>query len=343
MKLYFMKIDALNFFKDNLDLFYTKYYTEDNNKWLWKVYGDNPFIEFNDISKFDLANLESGYTTGEIELENCKILYNNLSFLNESQACDERLWAGLCNSVFYDYVRKRWNYHNTKPKSQKEAVSGIKSRFFFSGGIRAGLYRNTLSKCWWVGRNTYNPSNPNHFEKLDTLGSKDISSKISDIFYSYNFSSNPVILEGIIEGLGYFKEINIPLTVKEHIRPSLQLLNAVGGGVILDCLSKEEIADIIIDNIYSIIQGDEQGVESTEETEENEENFIENETENLTVSLGSKVYVKILETEESKLISADYLTGTSNLPPLVEKMIGKSIGEVISFQRKSYAIEKIEL
>ena len=54
MKLYFMKIDALNFFKDNLDLFYTKYYTEDNNKWLWKVYGDNPFIEFNDISKFDL-------------------------------------------------------------------------------------------------------------------------------------------------------------------------------------------------------------------------------------------------------------------------------------------------
>ena len=31
------------------------------------------------------------------------------------------------------------------------------------------------------------------------------------------------------------------------------------------------------------------------------------------------------------------------LIPLVEKMIGKSIGEVIFFQRKSYAIEKIEL
>ena len=193
-----------------------------------------------------------------------------MPFLNESQASDERLWAGLCHSVFYDYVRKRWGYHKSQPKKQKDAISNIKSRFFFSGGTRAGLYRNTLAKCWWVGRNTFDPSKPNHFEKLDIIGSSDISSKISDIFYSNNFSANPKVLNGIVNGIKYFNDEGIQLTDKDHIRPSLQLLNAIGGGVVLDCLNEEEIADIIIDNIYAIIQGDEQGFESNNSDYEEE-------------------------------------------------------------------------
>ena len=237
MKLYFMKKEALDTLKDNLDLVYNKYYTDSDNKWLWNVCGGNPFIEYKDVPEFRLSNLNVGKSIGEIELENCKLLYMNLKFLNESQASDERLWAGLCHSVFYEYVRKRWDYHKLQPNTQKDAVSNIKSRFFFSGGIRSGLYRNTLSKCWWVGRNTYDMSNKNHFEKLDIIGSNDISTKISDIFYSNNFSSNPIILDGIVEGIKYFNDEGIQLTVKEHIRPSLQLLNAIGGGVVLDCLS----------------------------------------------------------------------------------------------------------
>lgn len=111
----------------------------------------------------------------------------------------------------------------------------------------------------------------NPFEKLDIIGSNDISSKISDIFYSNNFSANPVILSGIVKAFKNFKDENTQLSFKEHIRPSLQFLNAVGGGVVLDCLDEDEIADMLIDNIYGILQGDEQGVEIEEESEEYED------------------------------------------------------------------------
>lgn len=345
MKLYFMKKKALEILKSNIDLVYTKYYTENNNKWLWQVCGGDPFVEYKDIPNFKLASLDSDLTIGEIEFENCKILYQNLSFINESQASDERLWAGLCHSIFYVYVRKRWGYHNTKPKNAKDAISNIKSRFFFSGGTRSGLYRNTLAKCWWVGRNTFDASATNHFEKLDIIGSSDISSKISDIFYSNNFSSNPMILKGIVGGMQYFKNEGIQLTVKEHIRPSLQLLNAIGGGVILDCLSENEISDIFIDSVYAIIQGDEQGVESDDSSYE-EDTVISSQEEvdiieEKYVALGCKIYVKVIETNEYKTIMADYLGETTQIPPLVQELLGKTIGGTAFFQGKTYLIEEI--
>lgn len=340
-----MKKEALDILKDNLDLIYNKYFTEKDTKWLWTVCGGDPFIEYKDVPDFQLANLDSEMSIGEVEFNNCKILYKQLSFLNESQASDERLWAGLCHSVFYNYVGNRWDYHQKQPKNQKEAISNIKSRFFFSGGTRAGLYRNTLAKCWWVGRNTFNGSAANNFEKLDIIGSNDISSKISDIFYSNTFSSNPTILGGIVEGIKYFKDEGTQIALKDHIRPSLQLLNAVGGGVILDCLSEEDIAEIFIDNIYAIIQGDEQGVVVDIEDNDNLVDEVSDNTEQnideVYVALGNKIKVYLPQTKETKTINADYLSETSTFPQLVKILLGQGVGFETDFQGKIYQIKEI--
>lgn len=351
MKLYFMKKEALEILKSNLDVIYNMYFTESNNKWLWKICGGDPFVEFKDIQDFQLAPIDSDLSKGEIEFANCKIIYKHLSFLTESQACDERLWAGLCHSVYYNYLRKRWGYDKKSPKTQKEAISNIKSRFFFSGGIRVGLYRNSIAKCWWVGHNTYDPSNLNTFEKLDIIGSNDISSKISDIFYNNNFSSNPIILNGIVKALKNFKDENIQLSHREHIRPSLQLLNAIGGGVVLDCLDEDEISDIIVDNIYRIIQGDEIGVEVKSELEDYEDLYtdvsevddIESfDTEDEYIVIGQKVHVRIKETDEFKIISVNYFQNSTQIPPLAKSLIGCRVGDEVEFKGKTYLIEEIE-
>ena len=316
--------------------------------------GGDPFVEFKEIQDFQLAPIDSDMSKGEVEFANCKIIYQHLSFLTESQACDERLWAGLCHSVYYDYLRKRWDYDTKSPKTQKEAVSNIKSRFFFSGGTRAGLFRNSIAKCWWVGRNTYDPSNvANPFEKLDIIGSNDISSKISDIFYSNNFSANPVILSSIVKAFKNFKDENTQLSLKEHIRPSLQFLNAVGGGVVLDCLDEDEIADMLIDNIYGILQGDEQGVEIEEESEEyedmdvdgndiSEEESSEDSVEEEYIVIGQKVNVRIKETDEPKTILVNYLPNSTKIPPLAKSLLGCWIGDEVPFQGKTYIIEAIQ-
>ena len=103
-----MKREALEMLKANLSVVYGKYYTEKTNQWITDICGEDPFIEFKDVTEFKLADLNSDLTPGEIDLNNCKILYEKLQFLSESQASDERLWAGLAHTTFYDYMRKRW-------------------------------------------------------------------------------------------------------------------------------------------------------------------------------------------------------------------------------------------
>ena len=348
MKLYFMKQEALDILKSNLNITYNKYFTEKDNKWLWDVCGGNPFVEFKEVDDFQLTPIDGDTTKGEAEFNNCKIVYTNLSFLTESQACDERLWAGLCHSVFYEYFRKRWDYDTKSPKDSKTAVSNIKSRFFFSGGSRSGMYRNSLSKCWWVGHNTYEPEKSNPFEMLDIIGSNDISSKISDIFYSNNFSANPTILKGIVYALKNFKDENVSLNLKDHIRPSLQLLNAVGGNVILDCLDSDEISEILIDNIYSILQGDNQVIkidkyymlddfDDTDDIKDNEDG----QKNDIYVAMGNKVKIEDLESHKTKIIKADYMPGEKIIHDFAKELLGKRIGSIIEYNYHRYIIVDI--
>ena len=124
---------------------------------------------------------------GKIDLKNCKVIYKNLSFLSPSQASDERFWAALTHKTFYNYMRERWGYATgiTIP-SQRDGVSEIKSRFFFTGNGKNGYFRNTFAKCWWIGKLLYD-SNKNNFEMLDTIGSNDFNSKVNEIFHNYTF------------------------------------------------------------------------------------------------------------------------------------------------------------
>ncbi len=256
MKLYFMKRDALDYFKTNMDRLYVYYYQDKTNEWMTREYGDDPFSLFMDVPDFELAKV-SDMTIGEADFNNCKILYDNLRNISESQGCDERLWAGLCNGTFYSVVRERYDYDNMELKKKDTDASAVISRFFFSGGTSAGLYRNCLSKCWWVGRTTYDKKNTeNHYERLDIIGPNDLTTKVSDIFYSNNFSSNPIILTGICDALKYFKDKNQILNEKAHVRASMKYLNAVGGAVLLDVMTSEDISKLLIDYIESLLNGD---------------------------------------------------------------------------------------
>lgn len=273
MKIYFLKQNALNYLKENIETLYVNYYREKTNQWIYDTFDYDPFEFFMDIPDFQLASLDN--KKGELDLENCKILYKNLINISASQASDERLWAGLCNGIFYEYLIKRWNYNNLEFKDSKKDASTVLSRFFFSGGVRAGFFRNTLAKYWWVGQATYQSDASNKFELLDALGSDDFSTKISDLFYSNTFASNKTILSGICKAWKMFSDRGIKLTVREHFRPALQYLNALGGGILLDVLTEEEIKAIFFDYAYQLYNKKETFaiiVDEDDEYEEIEEN-----------------------------------------------------------------------
>lgn len=62
------------------------------------------------------------------------------------------------------------------------------------------------------------------------------------------------------------------LSVKEHIRMALQYLNAIGGSIILDGLNKDEIADLVINKIKTLLMGNKDDLDF-DEAESYEENI----------------------------------------------------------------------
>lgn len=264
MKLYFMKQDAVAFMKHNMERLYTHYFQDETNEWMAREYGSDPFSEFMEVPDFELAEIDA-MSIGEVDFENCKILYNNLRSLSESQCSDERLWAGLCNSTFYGYMRRRYQYPSKQLKKKETDASAVISRFFFSGGTRSGFFRNSLAKCWWVGRATFDKDNENHFARLDVIGPNDLTTKVSDIFYSNTFASNPTILAGICDALKYFSDHGQALDEKKHVRAAMQYLNAVGGATLLDVLSREEICKIMTSRIIAILKGQSADISFDEE------------------------------------------------------------------------------
>ncbi len=254
MKLFFMKQDAVDFMKHNMERLYTHYFQDETNEWMAREYGSDLFSEFMEVPDFELAEIDA-MSIGEVDFENCKILYNNLRSLSESQCSDERLWAGLCNSTFYGYMRRRYQYPSKQLKKKETDASAVISRFFFSGGTRSGFFRNGLAKCWWVGRATFDKDNENHFARLDVIGPNDLTTKVSDIFYNNTFASNPTILAGICDALKYFSDHGQVLDEKKHVRAAMQYMNAVGGATLLDVLSREEICKIMTTRIIAILKG----------------------------------------------------------------------------------------
>ena len=337
-----MKEEAIEKLKSNMKSAYQYYYKENSNEWLWDICEGDPFFKIKEISDFKLADTNEN-SKAEIEFKNCKILYENLKFINESQASEERLWAGLCHSVFYNYIRQRWGYDKTLPKNEKDAVSGIISRFFFSGGVRSGLYRNTLSKCWWVGKNTYSEAKSNHFEKLDMIGKHDISTKINDIFYSNNFSANPIILDGIVQAISSFEEKGKKINTRVHLRPALQELNSIGGNILLDSLNSDEIEEILLNKIYELdaLYTKTELNKKQANVELNIEEDQEDNKTNKTVGIGDYVRIKRSGEEEIKTIVVDYHNRTEKIPKFAKLLIGKSVDEVVEIRGKKYLIESI--
>lgn len=258
MKIYFMKQPALEYIKANIASLYKNYYQFDTPDWIYALFDYDPFDVFDSVEDFDLAPLN--LPAGEIDFLNCKILYSKLKDISDSQASDERLWAGLTNKTFYSYMRGRWQYARRHLRKTADDSSAILLRYFFKNTGRSGMFRNTLARCWWVGRLTYSEKHTDHWELLDAIGSEDIISKISDIFYSNTYSSNSEIVEGFCQGLKFFRDRDIHVSTREHIRPTAQYLNAIGGGLLLDMFTANEIRNMVVERIGALMKGIDPGL-----------------------------------------------------------------------------------
>lgn len=337
MKIRIMEQQVLDKIKDNMKEYIEKYFIEDSNDWLWNVCDCDPFEDFKEINDFSLADANQQATI--IDFYNCKILYSNLNFLNESQAADERLWAGLSNDIFYSYLRKRFNMSEVTYHKAKNPIGDVLTRFFYKNSGRSGYFRNALAKCWWVGHHTYDSINK--FKLLDTLGPNDMSTKVTDIFHNYTFSSCNNVLSGIIEGIGYFNANGIKYNMQKDVRPCLQYINAIGGSLVLDVFTTNEIRDIFIKQLQLKLDGKTNDLVYDNYVDDNIEDTVA--IDDNLVMMGDLVHVIELDTEKVKKYQMKYKSETDlTLYPFVEMLIGKREGDIVEFENKKYKIVLIE-
>lgn len=154
-------------------------------------------------------------------------------------------------------------------------------------------------------------------------------------------------MEAIIEALRRFKEDGKQLLVRDHIRPAMSYLNAVGGSVVIDCLEKEEITRIFSDAVDAIMQGDTPTLnfEGSSMVETDDVDYSDDETIGTEVSeelpevvLGCKVVIRNAD-KGTKTFKYDLVNGA--LPKNLKIFTGHKMNDMIEYKEQEWKIEDI--
>jgi hypothetical protein len=236
MKLKFLSDETLIDLRTNFDSYKEHYYNKDD-QWF-----DAYFNEVGRVieSKIEINKPDFYFNEDFVisDRENVKIVYNALKNLTVAQATQERLWAGLAHLQFRDFF-----YYRLKNELQDKNEKRINTGLFFKNGNKRSLFVHILARLWWVGYMTYDESNENPYWLTDFFCEKDFSAR-AVVFFSSNFTSNPNITKGILRTLVKWEERGISIK-RDHFVQANKYLNVVGGAMILDMLSTEEVEEMV--------------------------------------------------------------------------------------------------
>ena len=247
MKLHFLKYDALASLRANVEGNLEKYRLPVND-WIYEFFGEEePFGEFM-TTVGDISLVCTEKEQGKADVQNVITLYSAMMNITDTQASDERLWAGMCHGDMWEFLNKRWEASSSKKITKEDVLS----RYFYGQGRRRSLITNTLAKLWWVGRLTYDPDRKDPFE-LTHYFEDDFSRKTLILFSSNYMSSRPVAL-GLLSALNDLERETASNGRERKLiyQEASKYLNILGGTMILDYFTKEEIEARVKNHILSM-------------------------------------------------------------------------------------------
>ena len=233
MKLKYISEDDLNSIKSNI----TKVYDEIINKrtsTLDELLGVEKVIKDTvyDVSDFKLSISFGKGKESYTDFENVQRVYNNLKFLSDSQASDERIWVAytLCEGL--DYMLYRWPADN---------YTDVINRYLFGYTVQRSLFRNGMSRLWWIGRITYDENREDPYE-LTKFVCRD--QDFIESICGRNIFNNPSICKATVQALMDAEKSGFKIT-RDMVRNVARYVNLLGGVYLLDMLEEKEIYDKI--------------------------------------------------------------------------------------------------
>ena len=252
MVIHFLKDDCLTALKTNI-AGNIKHYSDPTNDWVYEFFdGENPFLEYKfqiDDFQFD-TELSEEHDLSKQDVENVIRLYSAMKNLTETQATDERLWAGLTHGDFWEYMQHRWNGR----KGNGSATTLTQSRYFYRSSEvgRRALFTNSLARLWWIGKLTYDSTRKDPFE-LTRYMNDDFATK-SLVLFSSNYTSSSNVVRGLFDALISLEKEGFTYGKKSRdvYYQATRYLTIFGGSHILDYYTEEEIKNKVLNYMHSL-------------------------------------------------------------------------------------------
>lgn len=234
-----MTTDAIEYVKKNINKVVVHYEKGDNPEvWVKKELGLPAFQEVPDLDFEDFELLVDVEKPASTDIYNIKLLYTYLKELNDSFASDERLWAGLTHTIFYEYMQKRWK-GKTSPKSI--------INHYFLGGTRTFMV-NSIARLWWLGRKTYSEVDENNFKMLDYMAN-DINGYAFTLFGS-NWANSEKILGIFFEAIYEYTDETSAKVDRLLFNEAIQYTNGLCGIFLLEACDDDFIKEKIKKYLY---------------------------------------------------------------------------------------------
>ena len=251
MKVHFLTENALEALRTNLTA-NLRHYAENTNDWIYEYFGsENPFMEYKqDFPEFTLS-FNPDEKKKKIDVNNTIVLYSHMKSLTDTQATDERLWAGMCHCDFWSFLHERWGMSNKNMIDR----NNTESRYFFSKqqNKKRSLITNSLSRLWWVGRMTYDENRKDPFELTKYLSMSGLITSAILPLFSNNYISNKEIFVGLITALQTLENEGYDTSNRKQMMvEATKYLNVLGGTYILDYFTSEEIEERVIKYMKSL-------------------------------------------------------------------------------------------
>ena len=332
-KIPFMKLTDMENVKSNAAA-YLPHFKEEDNSWLTKVLGHNAFGE----TKFELPDIQlympteiDGYELGDrdksiTDKHNTREVYSKLKYLSDSQASEERLWAGLCMGPMWKYVSYRWRI---------DSANSIKQHYFFGYGPRRSLTRNAVSRLWWIGRLTYDPQREDPFELTDFVCEN--SRFIVDVL-ERNVSNSLPLMKEFLSACIDAKKQGLELDTNT-IRELEKYMDILGGIYVLDYMPEGFLYNKVLDKAKSLLK-------------EKENPKIQDKTETLDRHPSEKYdqIEDVRRVSDNSIITIEYQNGVKikvnlgkmKLHTKPKSLVGLKEGSCFRWSGKTVKIIKIE-
>ena len=181
----------------------------------------------------------------DASIKNIQIIWESLRELSITEAENEKVWVALENTYYLDYHLDQLEMITGKKKE-----ASIISRTIFNNGNKRSLMINNISILWWIAYYNYDErlEDPYYYTKRFLSGSYRGNAVA---YFSSNLVSNKEIVLGTLEAIYELIDENKMIENRFSYSNANKILNLVGGVVVLDFLSRDEIKNIVKENLLN--------------------------------------------------------------------------------------------